>query len=639
MGEVVEVLFTSTFNNDRATCTVHDLRTGTELMKYKGGGAMQPNSLGMLGRHHIMAANSMKPLLHVWPINGQEQMTSIRFVVPGRVSALALTPDGEFLVAGIQESLYIWHMNTGRLLNVLNKHYQQITVVRFTDNGEHFVSAGKDGAVLMWNLTYAVTPMDMDESVTNSPVYSFNDHGLTVTDVHIGVGGRGSYMYTVSLDRCCKIYDLATGTLLLTVVFPLALHSVIADPLETHMFVGTDDGHVHVFHLERVPRMKEYHVEESKILSFSGGHTAGLAVTCLALSSNAQQLISGGDDKQVCIWHVESRQLLKTMLQTGTVTNLRVRLITPKIFQPEVKYPQLFAEKLMRMITPPDDDECIELLITEDCTLGRTTPTYNYRDEDLIFELGGDPTNYFNNALGSEAEEEAEEESDDDSDDEISEPPTRAGNRKNKTKKLNQDKEIVTVVDDENQSDEETATSKYADNARAKKRNQVAEIASVDDEKSSDGEIADLGPSCSTKRKAKKSPKSMPETDSFMETDSGEEIDQTEQCPGPSNSKKAKVKIPLGSKPNTCDTHFSKGRLPSPPRTTTSDELSTSKEATSSTKLSTSDVDVDALIKENKKLKQYSNKLYEFTYKYIIDRPDPDKASTDKEAKPSRQIE
>lgn len=256
MGDVIEALFISCMNNERASCNVQDLRTGTDLMRYKGGGTMQQHSLQMLGGNFVIAANSTKPLLHVWPLNGQEQMSTIRYVVPGKVNALAITPDGAYLVAGIQETIYLWHLNTGRLLNTMSKHYQPITCIRFTDSGEHFVTAGKDGAVLVWNLTQSCAPSTSGDSDDNAPLYSFNDHGLTVTDVHIGHGGIRAFMYTVSLDRCCKVYDLSNGSMLLSVVFPVALHSVIVNRLETTVYVGTGEGQVLIFHIDKAPRMK-----------------------------------------------------------------------------------------------------------------------------------------------------------------------------------------------------------------------------------------------------------------------------------------------------------------------------------------------------------------------------------------------
>ncbi|KAH8340435.1 hypothetical protein KR067_002320 [Drosophila pandora] len=362
MTDVVEAVFISTGSEDNTTCSVQDLRTGTDLMRYKGGGCAQHQGLSIIGLNYLFAANAAKPLIHVWPINKQEQMSGIRFVVPGKVNAMAVTPDAAFLVAGIQENIYLWHLNTGRMLNTISKHYQAVTCLRFTDSGEHFISAGKDGAVLVWNLTSACAPLDTGNGQdSNEPLYSFNDHGLAVTEIYTGIGGTRSYLYTVSLDRCCKIYDLMGGVLLVSVVFPVALHSVIVDKLERSVYVGSAEGKVYVFHTENAPRMTEYHMDEEEAQAFVG-HAEGKAITCLALNMSGTTLVTGGEDKQVCVWDTGSRQLIKSIPQNGAVSNLRIRLVSGVVFQPEHKQPEMFADSLKRMISAREENDCIELM-------------------------------------------------------------------------------------------------------------------------------------------------------------------------------------------------------------------------------------------------------------------------------------
>lgn len=111
---------------------------------------------------------------------------------------------------------------------------------------------------------------------------------------------------------------------------------------------------------------QEVHVEKENCNLFKG-HKEGTAVTCLALSFDGQTLVSGGQDEQVCIWNVASRQLIKRMQHKGPVTNVKLRLSNPDIFKPENKPPKKFSGNLRRMLDPPevDEEEPIEVLITE----------------------------------------------------------------------------------------------------------------------------------------------------------------------------------------------------------------------------------------------------------------------------------
>ncbi|XP_034140673.1 uncharacterized protein LOC117591492 isoform X4 [Drosophila guanche] len=170
--------------------------------------------------------------------------------------------------------------------------------------------------------------------------------------------------------------------MLLSIVFPVALHSVVVNRMETSIYVGSAEGKAFVFHNWRAPRMKEYHLEEEKAQAFIG-HTVGKPITSLALTMNAQQMVSAGDDKQVCVWDVVSRQLMKSISQNGVITNLRIRLLSPAVFQPQHKQPQLFADSLKRMISPPDPNDYIDLLITTEYPKGRGKPKRNFNKCNL----------------------------------------------------------------------------------------------------------------------------------------------------------------------------------------------------------------------------------------------------------------
>jgi len=58
-------------------------------------------------------------------------------------------------VLGIAEKLFIYQTCTGKLLNIIARHYQDITHIAFTDDGSHFVSCGADGNTFVWSLLAA----------------------------------------------------------------------------------------------------------------------------------------------------------------------------------------------------------------------------------------------------------------------------------------------------------------------------------------------------------------------------------------------------------------------------------------------------------------------------------------------------
>lgn len=79
------------------------------------------------------------------------------FGLPGSISQWPWSRWTGFLWAGL---VYVasdhWcltsQVSTGNLLVILSRHYQDVSCLKFTGDGSHFVSAGKDCLVLAWSL-------------------------------------------------------------------------------------------------------------------------------------------------------------------------------------------------------------------------------------------------------------------------------------------------------------------------------------------------------------------------------------------------------------------------------------------------------------------------------------------------------
>lgn len=348
-------MFAIFFSNTR--CYIHS------FIFDLGGGATSAHSLAFIKNQFIITANSMKPLLHIWPVNNQEQIQSSRFVMPGKVTALAVSPDGNYCIAAVSETIYIWQICSGRMLAVLSRHYQSVTSIKFTDDGSHFCTAAHDGMLLVWKLSAVLafnTTNNSNQQAT--PLYSFSDHALPISDIHIGIGGLRSYLTTVSLDRTCKIYDLSNGALLLSLVFPEALTSVTVDHLDTKVYVGSNEGNIFEFNLQSPPRMKEYHLSETSAKNKFHGHKG--AVTTLSISLDGESLISGGNDENVILWHIPSKQLIRTLPHKGPITNAFFTLAPKCMFDQEIKL-TLISSNFKRMLDSDigNDDHAVEILV------------------------------------------------------------------------------------------------------------------------------------------------------------------------------------------------------------------------------------------------------------------------------------
>ncbi|KAJ8866090.1 hypothetical protein PR048_033614 [Dryococelus australis] len=369
MNSPVEVVIFSDSSEQLGSAGVLDPQTGNTLITYKSGGVVPPRSLCVLGNDYLLSADQKKPLLHAWALNSHEPVhQGIRLVTPGRVSALAATPDGSYCIIAVEEKLYVWQIASGCLLAVADMHFSRVNVVKFVDDGSHFVSAGEDCMVAVWSLAQLVSAdvgqvVVHDPSKRTEPRHIFRDHSLPVHDLHIGRGGMHARLFTASMDRTCKVHDLASNMLLLTVVFESCLTAVIVDPVESEAFVGTVTGDVYQFSLREPPRALEQLVHRDKNVKMFTGHKG--AVTSLSVSLDSLTLLSGAEDSSIIFWHIPSRQATKTVSHKGPVTNAFFCLASKQIFAENFR-PHVVLHSLQRSIAANMKELVVDVITTEE---------------------------------------------------------------------------------------------------------------------------------------------------------------------------------------------------------------------------------------------------------------------------------
>lgn len=368
MSSLLEVLVTCDTNNPLSTCCVWNPHTGTNLMAYKGGGTAESKTLSFIGKDYIAAVEKNKPILHIWPLNSQQTVQGMRFILPGKASALAITSNGSFCIAGIGEKIYVWQITSGNLLTIINRHYQKIVVLKFTPDGKFFVSAAEDGMVMVWSLATVVAHPEV-ELVTQTtagqqdPVFIFSDHSLPITDMYISKTGMHGRLITVSSDRSCKIYDLSSGEILLNLIFDVPLSSITMDVLELNIFIGTINGKIHQCSLTNPPRNKDLLVNTDTDCPTFNLHNK--EVTCLSVSLDGETLMSSSNDEQVVLWHIHSKQPIRTIRHKGSVTNAFFTVNFPAIYEQDFS-PNVILHSLERTLEKDSDDVMeVEILVNK----------------------------------------------------------------------------------------------------------------------------------------------------------------------------------------------------------------------------------------------------------------------------------
>ncbi|XP_036597378.1 WD repeat-containing protein 18 [Trichosurus vulpecula] len=350
MAAPVEVAVCTDSAGQLWNCAVWELHSGTSLHTYRGG-QTGPRSLALLNGEHLLAGQLGKNYICAWELQRKDQLQQ-KIVCPGLVTCLTAAPNGLYVLAGIAESIYLWEVSTGNLLAILNRHYQDLSCLTFTDDSSHFLSGGKDCLALVWSLH---SVLQVEQSKVPDPRHVWSQHTLPITDLHCGFGGPLARAATASLDQTVKLWEISSGELLLSVLFDMAIMSVTMDLAEYHLFCGGSDGSVFQVDLFSWPgqREKTFRTEQENGKLFKGHRNQ---VTCLSVSADGSLLLSGSHDETVRLWDIQSKQCIRTVSHKGPVTNAFIVLAPASMFNPDCK-PTLPLPKFSKNLLGTESSE------------------------------------------------------------------------------------------------------------------------------------------------------------------------------------------------------------------------------------------------------------------------------------------
>jgi WD40 repeat protein len=129
----------------------------------------------------------------------------------GRVRSVALSPDGQKLAGGVEDSsVKIWNLGTGNppvvLSSLLKGHAGWVNALAFTPDGQLLVSGSGDRTIKIWNL-------GLGSLVRTLGGRFAQDFGWVYS---LAVSPQGEWVAGGYGDKTVKIWNLATGKLLRT---------------------------------------------------------------------------------------------------------------------------------------------------------------------------------------------------------------------------------------------------------------------------------------------------------------------------------------------------------------------------------------------------------------------------------------
>ncbi|KAJ3140915.1 hypothetical protein HK100_008279 [Physocladia obscura] len=189
------------------------------------------------------------------------------------IRTIKLTPDGKTLIAGGEgQDVSICNINTTtpHLIARIPSVGCDIYTLAVTHNSAAVIIGGRDSLLQLWDISSA-TALTAAQKINMNFVRSFIGHTASVTCVSISRDGKK--LYSGSLDKTVRLWDIQFGYLLETFNFSCPVYSFDLNPLIPILTVGLDNAVVQKF-LTRLPMHHQQQQQQNNSLGSTSATTS-----------------------------------------------------------------------------------------------------------------------------------------------------------------------------------------------------------------------------------------------------------------------------------------------------------------------------------------------------------------------------
>ncbi|MDJ1180224.1 hypothetical protein PJF56_15275 [Roseofilum sp. BLCC_M91] len=248
------------------------------------------------------------------------------------INAIAMSPKGQLLASnGTEGTVKLWELPNGSLSRTLNAHQDRrgsyaVSAIALSPDGKLLASASRsDNSLKLWHLE------------NNQQRQIESQEGLQGV-VTLAISSEYKILATGSRDRTVKLWDLYNGFRRLTFSWETGwVNRLALTPDQKTLIAGTDTGNLYQVNLinlqdKVLPKVTNSAIEALIVMPDNQGFIVGQGsqifirdlasgavqvtllhpgeVRALAVSPDGKLLASGGGDRTIQIWNLETQEAI-----------------------------------------------------------------------------------------------------------------------------------------------------------------------------------------------------------------------------------------------------------------------------------------------------------------------------------------
>lgn len=270
------------------TIIIWDFLTGKRIGTLTGHTGSVRSLIFSPNGNYIISGGLRNDPIKIWKFSSLELLYNLTIDQIDIVSidAISISPDENYILCGSLDTMLLWNLNNGELLDIF-WHKSKVSSVAFSPDGKHAISSS-DNAIIIWNI------------FTKKLVKTLNGHSIKVNALAVSPDGR--FIATALNNNTILIWNRINGSIFHRFEgYNKIVNALAISPNLKYLISGSNDNSIRIWDL----------VTKNNVRTLAGHRDF---INSISITPDSKYIISGSNDQSIKIWDIETGGLIKTLV-------------------------------------------------------------------------------------------------------------------------------------------------------------------------------------------------------------------------------------------------------------------------------------------------------------------------------------